>query len=428
MEPYSLHLTGVLLTFIIKVTAGFVLCLVLAYLLSNPRHRFLTWLGFFVGAGLAWIDMLAGEAVSIVSAARGGALLEATVADAGKHLTVPANWGFWIARVTLALAAMYVAGATTLLVLEVHKHLRLRALVNQGQQPSPQLRRVFQRICCEFNIRSCRLLILPRIKSPATVYWWRPQVILPDFCEGLAETQELENVLRHELIHTLRCDYLWATLADLVCALLFFHPSIRNARRRMILQRELACDLAVIEVQPEHRADYADSLTRFVRLLIVQQQLSPGVEFLTPSSFLGTRIRCILTEPEKVPGWKRIIADVVFVGFVVIFGSISPALSVSLAVSPEPPRSIQPRPALHDKGPMQHPGRDQQGGSRSMLRARNSRSTQSQTPVNPAGNGTDHRDAKSEHSGDSYTTMAAPGAGTVFTPRDGRYIPKSSKR
>lgn len=351
MEPYSLHLAGVLLTFVLKATAGFALALVLAYLLPSPRHRFLTWLGFLLGVGLAWIDLLAGEVLSIISVARGGGILNASMSGAGEHLMVPATWGLWIARVTLFLAAIYVTGAATLLAFESSKHFRLRALLKQGQQPSPQLNQLFQRICREFNVRRCRLVILPHLKSPATVHWWRPWVILPAVCETLVETSQLENALRHELIHTLRCDYLWATVGDLLCALLFFHPAVWHARRRLIMQRELACDLAVVEAQPGQRADYADSLTHFVRLTL-QQRASLSVHFAPPASFLGTRIRCILTEPEPMPGWKRAVADVVFVGFVLVFASMSPALSVSFAVSPQPQNAIQ-------SGPTQYRGTNQ---------------------------------------------------------------------
>lgn len=372
MEPYSLHLAGVLLTFILKVTAGFALALVLAYLLPSPRHRFLTWLGFLLCVGLAWVDLLAGEALSIISVARGGAILNATISDAGEHLTVPATLGSWIARVTLSLAAIYLAGAATLLAFEMSKHFRLRGLLKRGQQPSPELNQLFQRICCEFNIRHSRLVILPHLKSPATVYWWRPWVILPDLCETLVETSQLENALRHELIHTLRCDYLWATLGDLLCALLFFHPAVWHARRRLIMQRELACDLAVVEAQPGQRADYADSLTQFVRLTL-RQRPSLSVDFAPPASFLGTRIRCILTEPEPVPGWKRVVADVVFVAFVFVFGSMSPALSVSFAVSPEPQKAIR-------SGPAQYRENNQRPGDASLSPASSTPSPSAATP------------------------------------------------
>ena len=359
MQPYSLHLAGALLTFILKVTAGFVLCLVLARLLPSPRHRFLTWLGFLLGAGISWVALLTDEAVSVLSTAGRGAILwGAAATEQGEHLMVPASWGSWIVRIVVLLGASYLIGTMALLALEAYKHVRLRAWLHQGRQASPELMQVFQRLCGEFNIRRCDLVILPKVKSPATVYWWKPRVVLPEVCETLAGSTQLENVLRHELIHTLRCDYLWATLGDVLCALLFFHPAVWEARKRLVMQRELACDLSVVEAQPEHRADYADSLAGFVRLLMLQQSPSLGVDFAGQPSLLGARIRCILTEPEEVPGWKRAAADVFFVVFVVIFGSLSPSLTVSFAFSPEPAnvpaqsRSVRSFESSPQRGPV----------------------------------------------------------------------------
>lgn len=357
MQPYSLHLAGVLLTFILKVTAAFVLCLILARLLPSPRHRFLTWLGFLLGAGVCWAALLTDEVVSVLSVAGRGAIFwGAAATEPGEHVTVPASWGLWIARIVVLLGATYLSGMVVLLALEAYKHLRLRTWLQQGRQPSPELRQIFQRLCGEFNIRRCDLLILPKVKSPATVYWWTPRVILPELCEKLVTSPQLEDVLRHELIHTLRCDYLWATVGDVLCALLFFHPAVWEARKRLIVQRELACDLGVVEVQPAHRADYADSLAGFVRLVMLQQTHSVGVDFAGQPSLLGTRIRCILTEPEQVPGWKRAAADVFFVLFVVIFGSISPSLTVSFAFSQEPATTSGQFVPLtsHESSPQSH--------------------------------------------------------------------------
>lgn len=351
MALYLVHLAGVLLTLILKVTAGFGLCLALVRLLPNPRHRFITWLVFLLMAGLSWLDLLMSEIVSLLAAPWHGATLAVATSDAREHLTIPASWGIWIARLILLLAAVYLAGTVTLLVHHTYKHLRLRTWLKDARQPSPEVTSVFRQLCGEFNIRRCRLLILPNLNSPGTVYWWTPRVMLPAMCEELVGTPEFENILRHELIHTLRCDYLWATLADLLCALLFFHPAMWQARLQLMLERELACDLAVVEAKPGHRADYADSLARFVRLAL-QHRPYLSVDLVAPSSFLSTRIRCILTEPEEVPRWKKAAADVIFVTFVVLFASVSPALSISFDVSPGASKfSVEHGPVISHSSP-----------------------------------------------------------------------------
>jgi beta-lactamase regulating signal transducer with metallopeptidase domain len=256
----------------------------------------------------------------------------------GEHFTVSARWGLPVELFVLGVGVIYLAGVMAFMGVRVYKHLRLRAWLRHGRQPSPQLEKVFQQLCREFNIRRCRLLVLPQASSPATVYWWSPRVIVPEICEDLAGTPQLRNAIRHELIHTLRCDYLWASLSNFICGLLFFHPAVWNARKHMSMQRELACDLGVVETHPEHRADYADSLARFMRLLMLHQSPSWGIDFVSTPSVLGTRIRYILSEPVQPPRWKKVFAEMATAAFIIVFAAVSPALSISIDFTPERPQ------------------------------------------------------------------------------------------
>lgn len=348
MGSYSLYLAGALLTFTLKVAAGFVLCLSLARLLPSPRHRFLTWLGFLLGAGFFWIALVTDQIVSLFARPSAGAgPVVSGAAVGGEHLLVPASWSIWIGRAAVMLGAVYLAVALVLLAREGLKHIRLHAWLRHGKPPSPELQQIFERLCRDFNIRRCRLIVLPHVSTPATVYWWTPQIVLPDVCEEMVSSPQMENILRHELIHTLRCDYLWATLGDLLCALLFFHPAVWQARKSMIMQRELACDLGVVESHPEQRADYADTLARFVRLAMLRHTPGLGIDFAAPPSVLGTRIRHILTEPRQVSRWKKLVDDAAFVTFIIVFVSVSHALSISLDFSAkqQPQRISSPAPA-----------------------------------------------------------------------------------
>lgn len=346
MEAYTLHLAGVLLTFILKVMAGFVLCTALATLLPDPRHRFLTWLGFILASAVSWTAVLADETISFLSRATAESASAVSSASGGEHFTVSTRWGMPAEWFMLAIGAVYAAGVAGFLVVKAYKHLRLRAWLRHGRKPSPQLQAMFRELCQEFNIRRCKLRVLPEVSSPATVYWWTPRVIVPEICEELAATPQLRNVLRHELIHTLRCDYLWAWLCDLICGLLFFHPALWIARRQLSTQRELACDLGVVETHPENRVDYADSLARFMRLLMLRQRPSPaGIDFAGAPSLLGTRIRYILAEPVRPPRWKRAIADTAFVASIIAFVGVSPALSISIDFTPERDQTTLSTPA-----------------------------------------------------------------------------------
>jgi hypothetical protein len=110
MGSYSLHLAGALLTFILKVMAGFVLCLSLARLMPSPRHRFLTWLGFLLGAGFFWIALVTDQIVSLFArSSAGGGFIASGVGVGGEHLLVPASWSVWIGRAAIVLGTIYLA-------------------------------------------------------------------------------------------------------------------------------------------------------------------------------------------------------------------------------------------------------------------------------------------------------------------------------
>jgi hypothetical protein len=129
-----------------------------------------------------------------------------------------------------------------------------------------------------------------------------------------------------------RRDYLLSSVTDAICTALFFHPAAWYARTQMRLQRELACDQAVVDKCPEHRADYADTLARFMRLRIIEPGEAVGIDFSGAPSVLGTRIRSILHEPGDIPRWKTLSRVAVGLLLLTGFAVTAPALSVLLDV------------------------------------------------------------------------------------------------
>ncbi len=95
------------------------------------------------------------------------------------------------------------------------------------------------------------------LRSPATCYWWRSHVLLPLELVPHLDSDQLEDVLRHELFHVRQHDYLWDRLAALGCRVVFFHPLVWLAYRHLRWERELACDYAVVRESSEARLRYA---------------------------------------------------------------------------------------------------------------------------------------------------------------------------
>jgi len=95
---------------------------------------------------------------------------------------------------------------------------------------------------------------------PAAVGWPRAVVVLPaDFDVRFSEN-ERALVLEHERRHIARGDLHAQMIAEMIRALLWFHPLVHWAAVRFRHDQELACDADVIASRPADSATYARAL------------------------------------------------------------------------------------------------------------------------------------------------------------------------
>jgi TonB family protein len=152
-----------------------------------------------------------------------------------------------------AAAWLWLPGAAFgMLRLGMH-YLRLRRAARS--LPAPLLRRLAPDVPAR-DLHRLRL----HPSGPAVLWAPRALVLLPaDFATRFAP-HERHLVLRHELAHLRRGDPLWNLLAELACALLWFHPLAWLALPRFRLDQELACDERVLREAPGNDARYARTL------------------------------------------------------------------------------------------------------------------------------------------------------------------------
>jgi hypothetical protein len=119
--------------------------------------------------------------------------------------------------------------------------------------------------------------------------------MVPDEFLSRLETAQLVSVLRHELMHVRRRDYLWDRLATLGCYLVFFHPAAWLLRRQLRWDRELACDQESVDRSDECRVEYAACLTTVARWKLAGEDFAGPIDFLSSPSLLGARVRALLS-------------------------------------------------------------------------------------------------------------------------------------
>ncbi len=305
MSDVVLQIAGLLISFVLRLALFYLLCLGVARLCHSPRYRFALWLAF-LGTSVAYWCALCWEAAGVWRDAGAGSSAHAWaaggVSGGMRALLLPASWhalvrvSGWLAPAAYLLGVLWLAGWVA------WKHATLRRSLRPAVLPSPALERIFRRTCSLLGIQ-CELLIVPGLSSPATAFWWRPRVLLPEACNSPRPEASVTDALRHELVHVARRDYLWAVLADLAHCLLFFHPVVWYARAQLRIERELACDAAVVRACPHRRADYAESLTRFARLRLMHCNGLLGVDFVPSASLLQRRVRNVLAEAPRPSKW-----------------------------------------------------------------------------------------------------------------------------
>ena len=155
-----------------------------------------------------------------------------------------------------------------------------------------------------------RLLECPDLPIPATCGLVRPVILLPPGSRNWpAEQRRL--ILLHELAHVRRRDGLWQLVGQFACALYWFNPLVWLLDRQVSLDRERACDDAVLTADnPTPPADYAQTLLEVAKNL--QRTFIPqGVIPMARQSQLEPRVRSVLTEGRsRRPAAPRLLVSV----------------------------------------------------------------------------------------------------------------------
>jgi beta-lactamase regulating signal transducer with metallopeptidase domain len=101
----------------------------------------------------------------------------------------------------------------------------------------------------------------------------KPAIVIPAWVMRELSADELNQILLHEIAHLRRWDD-WTNLAQkLVKALFFFHPAVWWIEKKVSLEREMACDDAVLAETASPRA-YAECLAHLAEKTLIQRSLA----------------------------------------------------------------------------------------------------------------------------------------------------------
>jgi len=163
----------------------------------------------------------------------------------------------------------------------------------------------------ESSVRAA-VCVSEEVNVPAAIGLLKPAVVFPRWAWEEMSAEELRQILLHELAHLERRDD-WTNLAQkIVKALFFFHPAVWWIERQLSVERELACDDAVLATIESPRA-YAECLAHLAERSFVQRSIALAQAALGHIRQTSQRVARILNAGHSGSGraaWKLAIPAV----------------------------------------------------------------------------------------------------------------------
>src|SRR5450755_1337169 len=269
-----------------SLPAGIVIALVAwAFTCAFGRHgsstRFAVWFSALVAiAVLPWVSHFgAGDGYSVSRITRSA-------------VTLPASFAYYLflAWIVGAVFGLLRVGFSLYRL----QRLRSNCIPIDVSQLSPGTQASLNEIAAH---RSVALCSTDSVRVPAALGYFRPIVVFPAWALQEIPAAELEAILLHELAHLRRWDD-WTNLAQkIVEAIFFFHPAVWFIEGRLSIEREMACDDAVLAANFSPRA-YAESLLALAEKSFLRRGVQLAQAAVSHVQQLKTRIIAILRKDK----------------------------------------------------------------------------------------------------------------------------------
>jgi beta-lactamase regulating signal transducer with metallopeptidase domain len=290
---------------------------------QSSATRFATW--FAVLVAIAVLPMLGGLASS------GTGVPAASLSKS--VITLPISWTLYLFVAWAAIALwgllgvgrglwhLHVLRQTCVSVDSTRLDVRLQETLARNQSP-----------------RAITLCVSDRVQVPTAIGLVRPAVVLPHWVMQELPHDELKQILLHELAHLRRWDDWTNLIQKIVKALFFFHPAVWWIEKRVSLEREMACDDAVLAETASPRA-YAECLAHLAEKTLIRRTVALAQAALGKIHQTSLRVALILdwNRPRSARSWKPSVSVVAVFAVASVLGiSRAPRLiAFSDTVSPQ---------------------------------------------------------------------------------------------
>ncbi|MFC0775673.1 M56 family metallopeptidase [Terrimonas alba] len=228
-------------------------------------------------------------------------LTESPVASVSAFITINGNAevSSWFSRLLPIGSILYLS----LLIFPVLNFIRnyryVQAIRSSGLLKAEVRWRIFvQKIAAQMGIKKkVPIWVSEFVKSPVTVGYLKPIILLPAAAVNHLTVHQIEAVLLHELSHIRRFDYLVNLLTRIIQTVLYFNPFVKAFSKIIETEREKNCDEIVLQFQYEPYG-YASALLALEKAAHLPQSLAVAASGGKKNELLN-RIECILGINKK---------------------------------------------------------------------------------------------------------------------------------
>jgi beta-lactamase regulating signal transducer with metallopeptidase domain len=278
----------------------------------NSRTRFAVWLATLTAVVLLPLVQMGLAGITAGSWGAGVSLSSHSL------LTLSARLAEYIVLAWAVIAGLGLLRVAASLF-QVHRLRRGCAPINPEH-----LGVELQTLIHEFSRRRpAAILVSSRLDVPTAIGFFRPSVLIPAWMVATVDREELKYVLLHELAHLQRWDDWTNLLQKLAKAVFFFHPGVWWIERKLSLDREMACDDAVLAQAGSPRL-YARCLARVAEKSFLRRQIVLAQAAVDRMRQLTLRVARILSADSQRSTrlWKPALP---MVAAIALLGAISTA-------------------------------------------------------------------------------------------------------
>ena len=159
----------------------------------------------------------------------------------------------WVRRLNQSLPTITACWAVGLLAVSlwhIGGYWRARRWIRQGMSDLDSYRnRRFQALLQRIGVRQVvRIVQTACLDVPAVIGAVKPVILIPASLLTGMDSEALEAIVLHEMIHIRRHDYLMNIVQTVIETLMFYHPVVWWVSHRIRQEREHCCDDAVVRI------------------------------------------------------------------------------------------------------------------------------------------------------------------------------------